>query len=215
MSDKLRFSCVIVLLLFSTIDLRLLPHGHPVPAPADFATFPTQIDGWSGRDLPKIDDNVKRVLAADNYLLRSYRNDATHNQADLFIVYYRSQRSGDALHSPKNCLPGAGWETISSETIRISTPAAPGSFFDANHYVVQKDAIQQDVLYWYESRGRTFASEYLGKIYLAWDGITKGRTDGALIRLTAIRSAGNTQSFPAMVTLAEKMSSILPQFLPN
>jgi EpsI family protein len=70
-------------------------------------------------------------------------------------------------------------------------------------------------LYWYQAHGRMFASEYLGKIYLAWDGITKGRTDGALIRLTAARASGNGQSLPAMMTFAQDLSSVLPQFLPN
>jgi EpsI family protein len=75
--------------------------------------------------------------------------------------------------------------------------------------------VQQDVLYWYQAHGRIFASEYLGKIYLAWDGITKGRTDGALIRITAVRTPGNTQSLGAMVNFAESVTPILPQFLPN
>jgi EpsI family protein len=215
MSDKMRFGCLIALLLVATVDLRGLSHGHPVSAPAVLATFPEQLDGWSGRNLPEIDDSVKKVLRADDYLLRDYRGDDGSAPVGLFIVYYSSQRSGDALHSPKNCLPGAGWQTISSDVIRISNPAAPDSGFDANHYVIQKDGTQQDVLYWYQSRGRIFASEYLGKVYLAWDGITKGRTDGALIRLTAVRTSGDTKTFPAMVALAEKMSLILPRFLPS
>ncbi len=75
--------------------------------------------------------------------------------------------------------------------------------------------MQQDVLYWYQAHGRRFASEYLGKIYLVWDGITKGRTDGALIRITAVRVPGDTQSFPAMVKFAQEIAPVLPVFLPN
>jgi EpsI family protein len=215
MTDKLRFGCLISLLLLGTADLRWMSHGHSVPARSDFAEFPTRVVDWSGKDLPILDPSVKRVLAADNYLLRDYHNDVTGTEVGLFVVYYGSQRSGDALHSPKNCLPGAGWEPISSEIIRIPNPSSPGSSFQANHYVIEKGGIQQDVLYWYQAHGRTFASEYIGKIYLAWDGIMKGRTDGALIRITSVRTSGNTQTFPAMISFAQAINPVLPQFLPN
>jgi EpsI family protein len=210
--DRIRFGCLIGLLLASTVNLRWVDHSRPVPARADFDSFPAQLADWSGKDLSDFTPGTKRVLAADNYLLRDYRNNASGAQADLFIVYYRSQRSGDALHSPKNCLPGAGWNPVSSEVIRISNPSVPGTDFEANHYVIEKDGMQQDVLYWYQAHGRTFASEYLGKIYLAWDGITKGRTDGALIRITAARTP---QTFPVLVGFAQQVAPVLPQFLPN
>ena len=70
--------------------------------------------------------------------------------------------------------------------------------------MIEKDGVQQDVLYWYQAHGRTFASEYLGKFYLAWDGITKGRTDGALIRITAARTP---QTFPTLVGFAQERST--------
>src|SRR6202041_1146964 len=109
MTDRIRFSCLIVLLLASAVDLRWVAHGHRVPPRGDFNTFPTQVDEWSGQDLPQLDASVIRVLAADNVLFRNYHNDTTGKSMGLFIAYYSSQRSGDALHSPKNCLPGAGW----------------------------------------------------------------------------------------------------------
>jgi EpsI family protein len=215
MKDRVRFGCLIGLLVFSTVDLRWIRHGQPVPPRSDFAAFPIQVADWSGRDLPDLNASVKRVLAADNYVLRDYRNDNTDADVALFIAYYSSQRSGDALHSPKNCLPGAGWEPISSETIRVPNIAVPSTSFEANHYVIEKDGVQQDVLYWYQAHGRTFASEYVGKLYLVWDGMTKGRTDGALIRLTTVRSSKSPKSFQEMLTFAQAVSPILPQFLPN
>jgi EpsI family protein len=215
MTDKLRFGCLIGLLLFCILDLRWGSHGHLVLPRNDLAAFPTQVAGWSGRDLPDLTAGVKRVLAADNYLLRAYRQDTTGTQVDLFIAYYGSQRSGDALHSPKNCLPGAGWEPLSSGVILISDPVTPGSTFKSAHFVVGKDGVEQDVLYWYQAHGRRFASEYLGKVYLAWDGITQGRTDGALIRISARRTPGNSDTLPAMIAFAQDLSSVLPRFLPN
>jgi len=212
--DKIRLSCLIGLLLFASVELRWISHGRSVPPRNDFDAFPEQVDDWSGQNLPDLDVAVRKELAADNYLLRNYHN-TTGSNMGLFIAYYGSQRSGDALHSPKNCLPGAGWEPISSGTVRITDPSAPGKSFEVNHYVIERGGEQQDVLYWYQAHGRRFASEYLGKIYLVWDGITKGRTDGALIRITASRSSGSSQSLPAMVAFAKDLSPILPQYLPN
>jgi EpsI family protein len=99
--------------------------------------------------------------------------------------------------------------------IQISDPAVSNSSFNVNHYVIEKDGVKQDVLYWYQAHGRHFASEYAGKIYLAWDGITNGRTDGALIRITAPRTDEGVQALPAMLEFAKALSPVLPQFLPN
>ena len=111
MTDRIRLSCLIGLLLFSTVELRWASHGRSVPPRNDFDTFPQQVDDWSGENLPDLDPAVRKELAADNYLLRNYHH-TTDPNIGLFIAYYGSQRSGDALHSPKNCLPGAGWEPI-------------------------------------------------------------------------------------------------------
>jgi EpsI family protein len=212
--DRLRFGCVTFLLLVSTAGLRLVPRGHPVPLRRDFDMFRTQISDWSGTDL-YLNPITKNVLRADNYLLRHYSNRVTGAQADLFMVYYKTQESGDTIHDPLNCLPGAGWERVSLNVVQIPNPAIPERSFPANHFVVEKDGVKQDVLYWYQGHGRTYASPYLGKIYLVWDGISKGRTDGALIRLTAVRVSENDQPFPAMAAFAQDLSSVLPQFLPN
>ena len=80
MKDKLRFTCLIGLLLLGTVDLRWRSHGHPMSPRSDFAAFPTHVADWSGRDLPDLSGGVKRVLAADNYLFREYRQDITGAQ---------------------------------------------------------------------------------------------------------------------------------------
>jgi EpsI family protein len=211
--DALRFGCVTCLLLVSTTGLRLVPRGHPVPLRSDFESFPYEVGNWSGTDLPDLDSKTKDALRADNYLLRRYSNHVV--QTDLLAAYYKSQESGDTIHDPRNCYPGAGWEQVSLSVVQIPNPEIPEGSFPVNHFVVEKDGVKQDVLYWYQGHGRAYASPYLGKIYLVWDGIRKGRTDGALIRLSAVRASENDQPFPAMAGFAQDLSSVLPQFLPN
>jgi EpsI family protein len=107
----------------------------------------------------------------------------------LYIGYYQSQREGDSMHSPLNCLPGAGWLPVSSGRLAIpvqapadSASAAAGTI-EVNRYVVQKGGETMLVLYWYQSHGRVIASEYWGKIYMVLDAIRTNRTDAALVRV--------------------------------
>jgi EpsI family protein len=192
-----------------------MSHTQSAPPAVNLAVFPTQLAEWSGRDLPDMTANEKRALAADSNLLREYHRYTDDASVVLFVAYYGSQRSGDAIHSPKNCLPGAGWTPVFSEVVRVQNPSAAGSSFTANHYVIEKDGVQQDVLYWYQAHGRRFASEYVGKIYLAWDAATKGRTDGALIRITTSRTAESRRSFENMLEFAGELTPLLSRVLPS
>lgn len=213
MSNSLRFGCLLVLLLGANVQVRLLSHGRLVPLRQRLDHFPLSVGGWTGRELPSLSEGERRVLRADDYLFRIYERDGM--RVGLFVAYYQSQKSGDALHSPKNCLPGSGWEPVRSEVVRIPAPTASRPVLEANHYVVEKDGIQQDVLYWYHANERIFASEYRGKIYLVWDAITKNRTDGALVRITAVRTEDGDHALQALTEFTRQLSGVLPQFLTN
>jgi EpsI family protein len=195
------------------IALSMVNHGSPIAAKESLASMPMSIGAWSGRTLRNLPIAEQDVLRADDYLMREYVRNGI--PVALFIAYYEKQKSGDAMHSPKNCLPGAGWQPISSKVIRISVPGPGGASFDANDYVVARNGEQQEVIYWYQAAGRRYASEYLGKIYLVWNALAKDRTDGALIRLSAPHPAQGTVIHRMMVEFAEELTRQLPQFLPN
>ena len=214
MSATTRIAILIAVLAVSNVGLRSVSHGRAVPLRQDLATLPLEVGQWNGRNLPDLPAGEKQVLKADDYLTRAYVQN--RSQIGLFIAYYRSQQSGDALHSPKNCLPGSGWDPVMSDTIRIPNAAQPGTYFVANHYLVQKEEMLQDVIYWYQANNRIFASEYWGKIYLVLDALTKNRTDGAIIRLTSFRSNKmDTKNLETMRHFATQLSADLPQVLPN
>jgi len=102
----------------------------------------------------------------------------------LFIAYWDSQRKGAQPHSPRNCLPGGGWEPLEASrvTIPLPPPLAPIS---VNRFLIQKDRDQQVVLYWYQSHDRVIASEYWSKAYMVLDAIRLNRTDAALVRVVS------------------------------
>lgn len=147
----------------------------------DLVQFPAAIPGWRGVQAG-LSSDVPRVLAADDYLLATYNAvEGADSAVNLFVAYYGDQTDGRAVHSPQVCLPGDGWETTSFQTIRVQS--ANGAVLPVNRAVIQKGLSRALVYYWFDGRGRRVTNEYAAKWYILWDGITRRRTDGALVRL--------------------------------
>jgi EpsI family protein len=163
------------------------PERHVIRTP--FSQFPMDVGGWKGERLPPIDDKIVAVLGVDDYLNRAYFSVDRSSLVGLYIGYYGSQRQGDTMHSPLNCIPGAGWEPLSNS--RIPIEIGNGTSIIVNRYIVQKGLDRQLVLYWYQSHGRAVASEYWSKLYLIGDAVRLNRTDGALVRVIAPIALGS------------------------
>jgi EpsI family protein len=150
------------------------------PLAAPLSAFPLQIGEWRMDEEGVVDKETLDVLKADDTLVRIYANPDLRARASLFIAYFQTQRTGQSPHSPKNCLPGSGWQPeendevdvpVGSETIRI------------NHYLVSKGDEASLVYYWYQSQGRAIANEFAAKFYLIADSIRKHRSDTSLVRI--------------------------------
>jgi EpsI family protein len=181
-SSDLRFALAATLLAATAILLHARSRNEFIPQRQPLASFPHQLGEWEGRDV-NIPQDVLDVLGAGDFLLRVYQDRSTPQPwVDLFLAYFPTQRAGDTIHSPKNCLPGAGWSPVESSRIAISLPGrAP---FPANRYVIAKGPDRQLVIYWYWAHDRAVASEYWAKFYLVADSIRMNRSDGSLIRVT-------------------------------
>lgn len=150
------------------------------PSIAPLSTFPTIAGDWSLYQEGVIEKEILDVLRADDVLSRTYYSSS--GIANLFIAFFKSQRAGQAPHSPKNCLPGSGWVPELSGTVRISVPGSAQPI-EVNRYIVQKGDERSLVLYWYQSRNRVVANEYVAKFYVVADAIRYNRTDTALVRV--------------------------------
>jgi EpsI family protein len=196
--------------------------NRPEQAPprVSFSQFPSELGGWSGRPLPNLEDNILKILGVDDYLNRVYSR-PDRAMAGLYIGYYKSQRQGDSIHSPQNCLPGAGWEPLASGLMTISTAAAAGTAGDisVNRYVIQKGTDKQLVLYWYQSHGRVVASEYWSKFFLVRDAVRLNRTDAALVRVIVPMAPnddqGEARAQDQAVDFVKQMFPVLPSYLPS
>jgi EpsI family protein len=176
------------------------------------------MNGWiSARQAP-LDDEIVAILGVDDYVTRVYRKPGA-TPVGLYIGYWQSQKQGDSIHSPQNCLPGAGWSPVSRADFVIGGATTMPGEPVVNRYVVQKGLDRQLVLYWYQSHGRIIASEYWGKIAQVADAIRLNRTDAAVIRvMTPIPRAGAEAEQVAEQALAGFLGALLPQldeFLPR
>jgi EpsI family protein len=172
---------VLALMLVTTAGyLRAATRPEHVPARQKLAGFPMVVGEWSGHRAPEIDAATLQVLGVDDYISRVYSLNG-QPMLSMYVGYYESQRRGDTIHSPMNCLPGAGWMPMVSQHITVRT--SRGAAIDVNRVLIQKGEEKQIALYWYQGRGHSIASEYWSKAWLVWDAATRNRTDGALVRV--------------------------------
>jgi EpsI family protein len=199
MNSSWRFLTVAALLAGTALLLAARNRGEIVPDHPSFDSFPRAFPGWTSRDIP-LSRDVLDVLGPGDFLVRNYRNDEGSASVGLFIAYFPSQRAGDTIHSPQNCLPGAGWSPLRKDRIMITLPGHRP--FPANRYLIAKGEERQLVLYWYWAHDRGVASEYRAKFYMIADSIRMHRTDGALVRLSAILAANQDTETVERVLLA-------------
>jgi EpsI family protein len=168
-----------VALLAGTIFLGdLTARRVPSPLAVPLDQIAPSIDGWSAFRDQQLPPGTLRTLDATSYLSRTYRKNS--KELDLFIAFYSQQRAGESMHSPKHCLPGAGWEIWQHDSAMVSTESGR---YEVNKYSIQNSGTRMLMLYWYQSKSRIIASEYLGKILLAQDTILTGRTAGSIVRI--------------------------------
>jgi EpsI family protein len=214
--NGVRFPLIVLLLLSTQIFLFRHERGEILAPRQKLAGLPQQLGSWEGTDLP-IAEDVRQILGNGDFLSRIYRDQGNiaGEYVDLFIAYFPTQRFGDTIHSPKNCLPGSGWLPIESRKVTLSLAGvAP---FLANRYVVAKGENQQLVLYWYSAHGRSIASEYWARYYLLADSIALDRSDGALIRLGTPISSGQPLDVAQqrLLVVANEIAPLLNAYIPR
>ena len=156
--------------------------GENVPVIRPLGDFPKEVAVWKTVKEGYVDAETQAVLQADDTLTRTYASPKFRQAPNLFVAFFKTQRTGKAPHSPKNCLPGSGWEPSREDHLSLVVPdlAQP---IRVNRYVVSRGEDRSVVLYWYQSRDRVVASEYRAKLWTVADAIRYNRTDTALVRV--------------------------------
>lgn len=185
-----------------------------IPDRESFAVFPLTVNNWEGRR-GTLEGVVLDALRLDDYLIADYIN-GSGDSVNFYTAYYKSQRSGSAAHSPKSCIPGGGWQIKKFSTESLLFPST-GVEKRVNRLLIAKGENAQLVYYWFPQRGRAITNEYMVKVYLFWDALTRNRTDGALVRLTTSVSPGEdiARADERLVNFASQVQPFMPEYIPN
>ena len=205
----------ILLLGFLVISIFIPRPVEFFPAHESLAQFPLRLGQWNGR--PEVLDGVYLdALKLDDYMMADYA-DGKGALINLYIAYYDSQRKGEAVHSPRSCLPGGGWQLRDFDQRTLAQISINGHPLRVNRTLIELGNQRQLVYYWFQQRGRVVTNEFLVKWYLFWDALTRHRTDGALVRLiTPLPPASNAGDADRRLSaLAAEIVPVLPRYVPN
>jgi EpsI family protein len=204
-----RAAIVVTLIVAAQFYVASADRESPAPR-KQLALLPLRLATWDGRDARPFDDDVITALGVDEYINRQYVGSSGIPIA-LYVGYYASQRQGDTMHSPQNCLPGAGWQPIESGRLPVRLAAQD---VELNRYVVQKGTDRQVVLYWYQGRHRVTANEYANKLWLMLDAARVHRTDGGLVRVIAPVITNASRADTDAAAFATTILPLLTEHLP-
>jgi EpsI family protein len=211
---SLRFWTAALLLAGTVLLLHTRPDADRNPPSEPLSQLPGMIGGWTGSDR-QIDQETRDVLGAGDFLSRVYTQNAQPLPVGLFIAYFPTQRTGQTIHSPKHCLPGAGWVFVSSNAVDLTD--ASGKPHRVGEYIIENGEAKQFVIYWYQAHGRSVANEYMAKIQMVADAIRMNRTDGALVRIITpiVSSEGMPAARARAEAFTEQLAPMLPRFVPD
>lgn len=208
------FACIGLLAVTTAMSFSVTDRDSAPPPRQKFVEFPMQLAGLQGEPMA-MERMYVDVLRFDDYLLANYQGPG--GPVNVYAAYYRSQEKGRAMHSPKACIPGDGWEITSLNEVIVPGHDVGASGFRANRVMIQKGEKKQVVLYWFKQRHRMVTSEYLIKFFLLVDSLTMKRTDGALVRLVAPIQAGESEGAAdqRVLQMAAAVQPLLPAYVPD
>jgi EpsI family protein len=194
-----------------------------IPPRTSFYEFPLELGPWACARRERMDPKVEVELGVTDYLICDFvRRPA--DVVNVYVGYHATQireEGGDSrensIHPPAHCLPGSGWDIIDSRTLRLDLPGLPHAQDTGKRLVIAKGAARQLVLYWYQSAGRVVSEDWKKILYVGWDRARRGRTDGSLVRFTALvdRSGDEARAEAAVRDLAALVVPQLPRFVPD
>jgi EpsI family protein len=213
---KSRYTLVLTLALLAQGALYYSAYGlEKVPSNRPLDRFSTNVAGWHMIEEGHIEKEIMDVLRADDTITRLYANSSNTAAASLFVAYFKTQRKGQAPHSPKNCLPGAGWTEVRDGRIDISVATEPAPV-TINRYVVARGDNASVVLYWYQTRKRVIASEYAAKFWLVVDSMRLHRSDTALVKVVVpVLNGDEAAATRTAVTFVQAVFPALQEYLPT
>jgi EpsI family protein len=196
------------------VAFYLTPTAEHIPEQKPLSQLPRNLSGWETVSESQPDKEILELLRADDTLTRVYRS-PVGSTASLFIAFFKSQRAGVSPHSPKVCLPGAGWLPEQSGQVDLTVPGTPRPI-TVNRYIVTRGEQRSLVLYWYQSPHRVIADEFAAKFWLVVDGVRYRRSDASLVRvIVPVGPAGDQVAFEQAQQFVQTSFPVIKAQLPS
>ncbi len=202
-----------VLVVFLGLGQMTSTDALIVPERTPFAALPAEFPDMQAEVRP-MDPSVAEVLGADDTLVVNLTSPEL-GLVNVYLAWLEAQRDGRSWHSPRQCIPGGGWQIADHTIVKTTTPS--GAPLNYNRLIIEERGHRQLVYYWYDQRGRNLANEFVMKFWLIVDAVTRKRSDGAMIRLiTPVPDNGDiADSDRRLQAMMARMDAFLPRYVPN
>ncbi len=206
---------VLAIVIVSISNVVLPDRQEKIPTRASFNQFPDEIAEWKSHR-KAMEAQFINALKFEDYLLSNYTS--KQGALELYIAYYDSQRKGESAHSPRSCLPGAGWRITDRRPVVIDYATDDiQKRINVSRMLIRQGDQRYLMYYWFKQRDRHLTNEYLVKWYLFWDGLTRSRTDGALIRVIYPLPKGEdaNKGDSIVQSFLRETLPVLPDYVPD
>ena len=173
-----------ILCLMSPIAVNVLGSADPVPLKKPLEEFPLNFVGRKG-EARQLNAEIWKQVGGESYVIIDFYK-AGEPTINFYTAYYEYHRkSGDFIHNPMRCMPAGGWHIVSDKVRTLSYPNSikTSGYLQFSELLIERSGELQLVYYWFQGRNRNSTNEFIAKFFVVWDGIWRGRTDGALVRL--------------------------------
>lgn len=214
--NKSIFAVVLLLSAGLVVSENFKSRVDVIPQRKAFLNFPTRIASWEGRN-----DYLSKFyldeLKLTDYVIVNFSQPETGDNVNFYSAYYKNQRKGAGVHSPRSCIPGDGWQITLFEQKEFPEFIVDGEKLQVDRAIIEKGENRQLVYFWFQQRGRIITNEYMVKWYIFYDAITQNRTDGALVRLVTNLSKTEdvARADQRLQAFMKDLVPVLPPFLPG
>ncbi|MEZ7197777.1 exosortase C-terminal domain/associated protein EpsI [Pseudodesulfovibrio karagichevae] len=206
-----KFVLVLALLLAAGAYIHLV-EPRPILLDRPLAEFPVTVGEWRMVREDVFSPEIMAILRPTDYMSRDYV-DGKGNRVTLYIGYHGGRQGDGGIHSPRNCLPSAGWFTRSTELVPVRLD--DGRDIEIVDTVMSKDAYTVSFYYWYQVRGRLLTSEYALKLSEMLNSLSSRRKDAAFIRISMPIADAKQGHEPVLDRFVADFYPLIHRFLPK
>ena len=185
--------------------------GSAVPVARPLSDFPTVVREWRMTSQNRFSDEVISILKPTDYLSRMYERGADRPRISVYIGFHDGGRDSGEIHSPRQCLPGNGWQQLSAERIDLDEPLGRIRLVKS---LYQKGNSRELFLYWFQLQDRTLSDEYSLKLAEITGSVIRGRKDASFIRVSVPCDGDEHEAAAEGVRFIRDFYPAIRQFLP-